>query len=90
MATVITETREVYRCEISEDYEMRWFLCHCRRFLLIAQEQGFECEILIGTCSYRPKTFEDLKEIWQEIMQKTARYFKERKQVYCRVIFKSS
>jgi hypothetical protein len=89
MATVVVETREVYQCEVSKDYELRWFLCHAKRWLEKAHDEGKECEILIGNCPYRPRNFEELRRMWQEVIQKTAPYFKEGKSIFCRIIFQT-
>ena len=89
MVTAVESYQEVYKQEVGQDYEIRWFLCHAKRLLEQATNEGKTAEILVGTCLYTPTNFEELKEVWQEIMRKTAPYFKEGKKIYCRVIFRT-
>jgi len=89
MIQAVSEYREVYKQEVGNEQELRWFIAHARRKLELAKDLGIEAELLIGTIPYQPRNIEELRQIWQEISQKTAPYFKEGKKVFCRIIYKT-
>lgn len=87
MATV-EQTREVYKQEVGDQTQFRWFISNARRFL--ENSGSLEVELLIGTKPYYPDNLEDLLQIYHELLEPLQRYFKEGKNVFCRIIFKNS
>ncbi len=90
MNTAVCETKEIYKYEVGDELTMRWLLAHARRFLERATSQGYEMELLVGTCPYVPRNLEELEEAFRQILTQTRPLFNEGRKIICRVSYRIS